>query len=494
MNKVLLCILDGVGISDRKEGNAFYNANTPMIDSLINKYSNKNIDASGNSVGLPDGQMGNSEVGHLTLGTGRVIFQSLELINQSIKNNDFFSNESFINAINHAKNNNSKLHILGLLSDGGVHSHINHIKALLQLCSKENFNEVYFHVFTDGRDTYSENGIKYLNELECEIKKYGIGKISTISGRYYAMDRDKRYDRVKDAYDALIGENTNASDDYELYMKKSYENDITDEFIKPVILDINGKIEDNDSIIWANFRPDRAIEILSALTNDNFDGFDRKKINNIYLTTMMYVSDNIKSDIAFKTNDIDNTLGIYLSKLNKKQLRIAETEKYAHVTYFFDGGKDLNLEGCKRILVPSPKVPTYDLKPEMSAEEITDNLLIELENNYDFILLNFANGDMVGHTGSYDAAVKAVETLDVMLKRIYNKCNEYGYTLIVTADHGNCECMLDVNNNIVTSHTNNKVPFIVCAETINIDSVDKLSDIAPFILNLLKIDIPEEMK
>lgn len=494
MNKVLLCILDGVGISNDKKGNAFYTARKPIIENLLNKYPNKEINASGEYVGLPDGQMGNSEVGHLTLGAGRVIFQSLELINQSIKKGDFYSNESLLNAINHAKNNNSKLHILGLLSDGGVHSHINHIKSLLKLCSIENFENVYFHVFMDGRDTFKENGLNYLNELIAEIRKYGIGKISTISGRYYSMDRDKRYDRVKKSYDAMLNIGGNRTDNYEKYIKYSYLSNITDEFIEPVILDDSGKIEDNDSIIWANFRPDRAIEILSALTCEEFDGFERTRLNNIYLTTMMYVADNIKSDIAFKTNDIDNTLGIYLSNQNRKQLRIAETEKYAHVTYFFDGGKDLNLKGCKRILISSPKVPTYDIKPEMSAIEITDSLIYEMEKDYDFILLNFANGDMVGHTGNFEAAVKAVEVLDNMLGKIYDKCKEYGYTLIITADHGNCECMIDKNGEIVTSHTTNKVPFIVCENDIKIEDVDKLSDVAAFILDLLKINIPEEMK
>ena len=337
MKKVLLCVLDGVGVSDKTNGNAFLNANKPNINKLINEYPNTTIYASGNYVGLPKNQMGNSEVGHLTIGAGRIIYQSLELINRSIEDNSFYDNESLLNAINHAKKNNSKLHILGLLSDGGVHSHKNHILALLKLCHKEDFNNVYFHIFTDGRDTYKESSLQYIEELEEYIKKYNIGSISSISGRYYAMDRDKRYDRIKEAYDTLVYA-SNKIDDYKLYIKNSYENDVTDEFIKPVTVDEKGIIEDNDSIIWANFRPDRAIEILSSLTDENFDGFETKKFNNLYLTTFMYVSDNIKSDIAFKKENIDNTLGIYLSKKGVKQLRIAETEKYAHVTYFFDGG------------------------------------------------------------------------------------------------------------------------------------------------------------
>ncbi|MBQ9024274.1 MAG: 2,3-bisphosphoglycerate-independent phosphoglycerate mutase [Bacilli bacterium] len=485
MKKILLCILDGVGISNKKEGNALINSNTPNLDNIISKYPNKNINASGNYVGLPDGQMGNSEVGHLTIGAGRIIYQSLELINKAIKDESFYNNESLINAINHAKKNNSKLHILGLLSDGGVHSHINHVKAVLKLCKKENFNNVYFHIFTDGRDTFYENSIKYIEELEKEIKKYNIGKISTISGRYYAMDRDKRYDRIKKAYDAMVYSEGIVIHDYKKYINDSYKNNITDEYIVPAILNKEGNISNNDSIIWCNFRPDRSIEILDELTN--------KDLKNIYLTTMMYVSDNIKSDIAFKKEDIKNTLGIYLSKLNKKQLRIAETEKYAHVTYFFDGGKDIELKNEKRILIPSKKVPTYDMKPEMSAPEITKELIKEMDNNYDFILLNFANGDMVGHTGNYKSTIKAVEVVDEMLGKIKNRCDELDYTLIITADHGNCENMID-DNNVVTSHTSNKVPFIVCKEKIDIKNIDKLSDIAPFILNYMNLDIPEEMK
>ena len=485
MKKILLCILDGVGISNKKEGNALINSNTPNLDNIISKYPNKNINASGNYVGLPDGQMGNSEVGHLTIGAGRIIYQSLELINKAIKDESFYNNESLINAINHAKKNNSKLHILGLLSDGGVHSHINHVKAVLKLCKKENFNNVYFHIFTDGRDTFYENSIKYIEELEKEIKKYNIGKISTISGRYYAMDRDKRYDRIKKAYDAMVYSEGIVIHDYKKYINDSYKNNITDEYIVPAILNKEGNISNNDSIIWCNFRPDRSIEILDELTN--------KDLKNIYLTTMMYVSDNIKSDIAFKKEDIKNTLGIYLSKLNKKQLRIAETEKYAHVTYFFDGGKDIELKNEKRILIPSKKVPTYDMKPEMSAPEITKELIKEMDNNYDFILLNFANGDMVGHTGNYKSNIKAVEVVDEMLGKIKNRCDELDYTLIITADHGNCENMID-DNNVVTSHTSNKVPFIVCKEKIDIKNIDKLSDIAPFILNYMNLDIPEEMK
>ena len=494
MKKVLLCVLDGVGLSKIKDGNALINANKPNIDYLMKEYPNKGINASGTFVGLPDGQMGNSEVGHLTIGAGRIIYQSLELINRAIKDESFYSNESFLNAIRHAKENNSKLHIMGLLSDGGVHSHINHIKALLKLCKKEDFSNVYFHIFTDGRDTFKESSISYIDDLNNEINELRIGKICTISGRYYAMDRDKRWDRLKKYYDVIVNNTGNKCDNYKKYITDSYEKGITDEFIEPVIIDESGKIEENDSIIWANFRPDRAIQILRSLVDPNFDGFDRKIFNNLYLTTMMYVSDDVKSDIAFKKEIIDNTLGIYLSKLGKKQLRIAETEKYAHVTYFFDGGRDLDLNLCDRVLIPSPKVATYDLKPEMSAREITSNLLEKMDNNYDFIFLNFANGDMVGHTGNYDMTKKAIETIDEMIGKLYKKCVEDEYLFIITADHGNAEEMIDENGNVVTSHTTNLVPFIVTDKNLNIDNVNKLSDIAPFVLNYMNLNLPDEMK
>ena len=494
MKKVLLCVLDGVGLSKIKDGNALINANKPNIDYLMKEYPNKGINASGTFVGLPDGQMGNSEVGHLTIGAGRIIYQSLELINRAIKDESFYSNESFLNAIRHAKENNSKLHIMGLLSDGGVHSHINHIKALLKLCKKEDFSNVYFHIFTDGRDTFKESSISYIDDLNNEINELGIGKICTISGRYYAMDRDKRWDRLKKCYDVIVNNTGNKCDDYKKYITDSYEKGITDEFIEPVIIDESGKIEENDSIIWANFRPDRAIQILRSLVDPNFDGFDRKIFNNLYLTTMMYVSDDVKSDIAFKKEIIDNTLGIYLSKLGKKQLRIAETEKYAHVTYFFDGGRDLDLNLCDRVLIPSPKVATYDLKPEMSAREITSNLLEKMDNNYDFIFLNFANGDMVGHTGNYNMTKRAIETIDEMIGKLYKKCMDDEYLFIITADHGNAEEMIDENGNVVTSHTTNLVPFIVTDKNLNIDNVNKLSDIAPFVLNYMNLNLPDEMK
>ncbi len=492
MNKILLCILDGVGERKIKKGNALKNANIPNLNYLKNKYGIKYINASGNYVGLPDGQVGNSEVGHLTIGAGRVIYQPLALINNAIKDNTFYNNSALKNAINHCKKNNSKLHIMGLLSDGGVHSSLEHFKAVLKLCYLEKFENVYFNIFTDGRDTYFDSSKNYLKQLQNEIEKYNIGVIGTISGRYYAMDRDKRWDRIEKAYKTLVYPSEKTYRNYEDLIDYNYKQNITDEFIEPSTINNNSIIEDNDGIIWVNFRPDRAIEILSTFS-DNFDYFKTKKIKNLYLTTMMYVMDNIKSDIAFYVEAPNNTLGVYLSKNNKKQLRIAETEKYAHVTYFFDGLRDLDLKNCKRILIPSPNVATYDLKPEMSANKITESLIEEMDNNYDFILLNFANGDMVGHTGDYDATVKAIETIDNMLGKIYKKCILENYLLIITADHGNAEDMIDENNHIVTRHTTNKVPFIVCGDSID-NNVTGLSEIAPFILKNMNLKIPEEMK
>ena len=489
---VALIIMDGFGESNSTVGNAVKAANTPNLDRIEKTYPTTLIKASGLDVGLPDGQMGNSEVGHTNIGAGRIVYQDLTRITKSIQDGDFFTNEVLNGAMENAKEH--ALHIMGLLSDGGVHSHIDHLKALIKMAKEKGVERVYVHAFTDGRDTDPQSGLSYAKEIEACMAETGVGQFATVNGRYYAMDRDKRWDRLKKCYDVIVNNTGNKCDDYKKYITDSYEKGITDEFIEPVIIDESGKIEENDSIIWANFRPDRAIQILRSLVDPNFDGFDRKIFNNLYLTTMMYVSDDVKSDIAFKKEIIDNTLGIYLSKLGKKQLRIAETEKYAHVTYFFDGGRDLDLNLCDRVLIPSPKVATYDLKPEMSARKITSNLLERMDNNYDFIFLNFANGDMVGHTGNYDMTKKAIETIDEMIGKLYKKCMEDEYLFIITADHGNAEEMIDENGNVVTSHTTNLVPFIVTDKNLNIENVNKLSDIAPFILNYMNLNLPDEMK
>lgn len=488
----VLCIMDGVGIRDTEYGNAVKMAKKPNLDYLIKNYPHSKLEASGELVGLPAGQMGNSEVGHTNIGAGRIVYQPLQLITNQIKNGEFFQNKNLLETIKHVKDNHSNLHICGLLSDGGIHSHINHLFGLIDLCKKEGISNVYYHVFLDGRDTLPNICLKYLDELSEKVKETSVGSIASISGRYYAMDRDNRWDRVKKAYDVMVTGTGIECNSYKDVIEKNYNEGIFDEFIVPTIIDKNGMIKDNDGLIAFNFRPDRLREIFKAITNPDFSDFEHKNLKNIKLTTMMPVSDEVICNNAFELQKLDNTLGEYLSKNHKTQLRIAETEKYAHVTYFFDGGVEKNLDGCKRILVNSPKVATYDLKPEMSAYEVTDKLIKELDNHLDVVILNFANGDMVGHTGNLDAAIKAVETVDDCIGKIYKKVEEIGGTLIVTADHGNSEVMIDDNGNVITSHTTNKVPFIITDKSIKLED-GKLADIAPTMLYLLGLDIPKEM-
>lgn len=492
MKPIVLCIMDGVGIRNKEYGNAVKMANKPNLDYLIDNFPHSKLEASGELVGLPSGQMGNSEVGHTNIGAGRIVYQPLQLITNQIKNGEFFQNKNLLETIKHVKDNHSKLHICGLLSDGGIHSHINHLFGLIDLCKEEGISNVYYHVFLDGRDTLPNVALKYLDQLNEKIKESNVGKIASISGRYYAMDRDNRWDRVEKAYDVMVTGKGEECNSYKDVIEKNYKEGILDEFIVPTIIDKNGMINDNDGLIAFNFRPDRLREIFKAITNPDFNDFEHKNLKNIKLTTMMPVSDEVICNNAFELQKLDNTLGEYLSKNHKTQLRIAETEKYAHVTYFFDGGVEKDLDGCKRILVNSPKVATYDLKPEMSAYEVTDKLIKELDNHLDVVILNFANGDMVGHTGNLDAAIKAIETVDDCVGKIYKKLEEIGGILIVTADHGNSEVMIDDNGNIITSHTTNKVPFIITDKSIKLED-GKLADIAPTILYILGLDIPEEM-
>ena len=494
MKKVLLCIMDGVGIRESTLGNALKNANTKTLDKLMEEYPNILLNASGEYVGLPSGQMGNSEVGHSTIGSGRVIYQSLEKINRSIKNGSFYQNKEILGAIVHAKNNNSKLHLIGLLSDGGIHSHINHLFSLLDICQKEKFYNVYIHVITDGRDTAPDSGIKYIKQLKEKINNLGFGKIATVCGRYYMMDRDNRFERVKLAYDML----TKGLGDKYNYPEQAWKNNqargITDEFINPSIINNDGLIEDNDSIITFNFRPDRLRELYASITNKDFPCFDRIILNNIKLVTMMPVAKEVICTNAFSHEKIDNVLGKVISDNNLSQLRIAETEKYAHVTYFFDGGKELELNNCKRILIPSPKVDTYDKQPEMSAYEITETLLKEMKNKYDLIVLNYANGDMVGHTGVYEKGIIAIETVDKCLEKLIDNINLNEYTVIITADHGNCEQMINDDGSINTAHTTNLVPFIILDKKIRFrKEVGSLSDIASTILKIINLNIPKDM-
>ncbi len=491
MKKAILCILDGFGLRESEHGNAVKLAKHPNFDSLLDKYPHSKLVASGTLVGLPDGQMGNSEVGHLNIGAGRIVYQPLELINSKIKDGSFFQNDKILEIMNHVKKNNSKLHIFGLLSDGGVHSHINHLFALIDMCKKENIDKVYYHVFMDGRDTLPDVGIKFLDELQKKIDASNLGSIATICGRYYAMDRDNRWDRIKKAYDAIVlGEGEHYLS-YQECIDSNKKRSLTDEFIIPAILDEEGMVKDNDGLIVFNFRPDRLRELFMTLTNPNFCEFDAKKFENIKLTTMMKVSDDVITTNAFRLESLDNTLGEYISNLGLKQLRIAETEKYAHVTYFFDGGIEKDLPLCTKKLIPSPKVATYDLQPEMSAYEVTDELL-KIIDDYDLVILNFANCDMVGHTGVLEAAIKAVETVDYNLGRIIDKVSQNGMTLLVTADHGNCEEMIDDEGHILTAHTTNLVPFIVTDSNYKLKD-GKLGDIAPTILEIMGLEIPKEM-
>ena len=491
MKKVILCIMDGVGIRNEIHGNAVKVANTENLNFLFTNYPNSLLEASGTLVGLPLNQMGNSEVGHINIGAGRIVYQPLQLITNKIKTKEIYDNKNINEIINHVKENNSKLHLLGLLSDGGIHSNINHLFGLLDMCKEKNITNVYIHVFTDGRDTLPNSGVGFIKRLQDKLNELGFGKIASISGRYYAMDRDNNWDRIRKCYDVIVNGLGKLNEDPIKYINESYKKDITDEFIKPMLINKEGIINHNDGLITFNFRPDRLRELFKVITNPEFNEFPHKTIKNIKLTTMMPVSDEVISKSAYNIEILNNTLGAYLSNKGLRQLRIAETEKYAHVTYFFDGGKELDLKNCDRVLIPSPKVATYDLKPEMSAYEITDKLL-DIINNYDFVVLNFANGDMVGHTGDFDATVKAVEVVDDCVGQIYEKAKELGYTLVITADHGNSDYMLDDNNNVITSHSTSLVPFIITDKNYTLKN-GKLADIAPTILDIMNIEIPEEM-
>ena len=488
MKPLLLCILDGVGIRPSTHGNALNAAKTPNLDKLFNEFPYTILEASGPYVGLPEGQMGNSEVGHTNIGTGRVPKQSIDIISEALKDGSIKQNKEYKDLIKHVKKHKSDFHICGLLSNGGIHSHINHLLGLIDMLKDEKINHIYYHIFTDGRDTTPHEALNFIKILQDKISETQTGEIATISGRYYAMDRDNRWDRIKKAYDEM----TQETEIYNIQDKinESYQNNITDEFIVPFSVS-QGIIKENDGILVFNFRPDRLRELFTALTNPDFNDFERAFIPNLKLVTMMPVDSRVICSNIFTHPKVTNYLGKVLEKENLKQLRIAETEKYAHVTYFFDGENKDKLKNCDQILIPSPKVATYDLKPEMSAYEITDTLLPKMAN-YDVIILNFANGDMVGHTGDFNATVKALETVDECVGKIYNKIKDLDGTLIITADHGNCDYMLDDENNIITSHSVNPVPFLITSKDIKLKR-GKLADIAPTILTLLNIKVPKEM-
>lgn len=491
---IMLMILDGFGISDYYEADAVQKANTPNLDYLMQNCPHTEINASGLFVGLPDGQMGNSEVGHTNIGAGRIVYQDLTKITKAIEDGDFFSVPEFKEAIKRCREKNSNLHVMGLVSDGGVHSHINHLFGLIDLCKRENFDRLFIHAFTDGRDTSPKSGINYIKQLEEKISEAGVGKIVSVSGRYYAMDRDKRWERVEKAYKAIAEAEGSSYNSSVEAVNDSYNNDVTDEFIVPCVIDGGQPIEKDDSVIFFNFRPDRARQLTRVLTDKEFNEFKVKDLD-LYFVCMTPYDETFKNvEVAYKKESPKNTFGEYISKLGYKQLRIAETEKYAHVTFFFNGGVEEEFDGEDRILVPSPKVATYDLQPEMSVPIVRDKVLEAIDTDkYNAIVLNFANTDMVGHTGKLDAAIKAVESVDEAIGKIYKKILEKNGTLLITADHGNCEKMFDyVTHEPHTAHTTNLVPLIVVGKDVKLKS-GRLCDLAPTMLEIMGLDKPEEM-
>jgi 2,3-bisphosphoglycerate-independent phosphoglycerate mutase len=497
--KVILMILDGWGLGTNPEVSAIAKAKTPFVDSLYQKYPHSKLEASGLAVGLPEGQMGNSEVGHMNIGAGRIVYQDLVKINKAVEEGDLNTHPVLVEAFDYAKKENKKVHFIGLVSDGGVHAHINHLKGLCDAAKHHGLNNVFIHAFTDGRDTDPKSGINYLNELK-EHLQHSVGKVASVIGRYYAMDRDKRWERVKLAYDAMVHGVGEMSKDFIASIVKSYANEVTDEFIRPII-QVNGDgkplatIAEGDVVICFNFRTDRGREITQVLTQQDFEDFNMKKLKLHYVTFSNY-DDTFKDiKVLFEKDNLNNTLGEVVARNGKKQIRIAETEKYPHVTFFFSGGREKEFEGESRILCPSPKVATYDLKPEMSAFEIASKIKPELKKkNPDFVCLNFANPDMVGHTGVFEAAVKACETVDECAKQVITQALESGYTTIVIADHGNCDVMVNEDGTPNTAHTTNLVPCIMVDDKDRLEVTDgKLGDLAPTILTLMGVEIPSEM-
>lgn len=494
--KVILIIMDGWGLGQVKSSDAIQNARTPFVNSLYSKYPNTTLITCGEVVGLPDGQMGNSEVGHLNLGAGRIVYQELQRINVAIRSGEFAANKALLDSIRYARENNKTLHLIGLVSDGGVHAHIEHLKALTSLFKQEMLDKVLIHAFTDGRDTDPKSGLGYLSELQQHLSQ-STGSIASVTGRYYAMDRDKRWERVKIAYDALVNGIGEQADDILAAVKKSYDNGVTDEFIKPIINASlqNVKISDGDAVLCFNFRTDRCREITEALTQTDMPDFGMKTLG-LHYTTMTQYDHKFKNvHVVFENDDLKNTLGEILEQHGKKQIRIAETEKYPHVSFFFSGGREVPFNGEHRIMVPSPKVATYDLQPEMSAVEVTDAIVKEINNrSVDFICLNYANADMVGHTGVWEAIIKAVETVDQCVERVVTASLNNGYTVFLTADHGNADYAINEDGTPNTAHTLNPVPFfIIDNQWKGSIKAGKLGDIAPTILTMMNIPVPKEM-
>ncbi|HVX26209.1 MAG TPA: 2,3-bisphosphoglycerate-independent phosphoglycerate mutase [Parafilimonas sp.] len=497
--RTMLIIMDGWGLGKVYSSDAIQHAKTPFVSSLYSKYPNTTLTTCGEAVGLPEGQMGNSEVGHLNLGAGRIVYQELQRINVAIREGEFQKNEHLLNAIKYAKDNNKPLHLIGLVSDGGVHSHTNHLKAIIDVCKAQNVSSVFVHAFTDGRDTDPHSGLNFIQDLQQHLNN-SVGKIASVSGRYYAMDRDKRWERIKLAYDALVkGEGVKATDAIAA-VEQSYAANVTDEFIKPTVIVDEAQqplatIKDGDAVICFNFRTDRCREITVALTQQDFPDYQMHALK-LYYTTMTEYDKTFKDvHIIFENDNLNNTLGEILEQNNKKQIRIAETEKYPHVTFFFSGGREAPFNGESRILVPSPKVATYDLKPEMSAYEVTDKLIPEIENETaDFICLNFANADMVGHTGVWEAVIKAVETVDTCVQKVVAAALEHGYTIFLTADHGNADYEINEDGSPNTQHSLNPVPFFIIDKDWRGEvKPGKLGDLAPTILTFMGLPVPKEM-
>ena len=490
-----LIIMDGFGLTEPGPGNAVANASTPNLDRIFRDCPGCKLSASGLDVGLPEGQMGNSEVGHTNMGAGRVVFQDLPHISRDIESGEFFQNPAYLEAMSNCREWGSALHLMGLLSDGGVHSHITHLFALLKMAKEQGLSKVYVHCFLDGRDVPPSSGKHYVEQLQAKIQQLGVGEIATVMGRYYAMDRDKRWDRVEAAYDAMVyGEGAVQNPDPVAAVRESYDRGVTDEFVEPVVCDAEGTISDNDSVIFFNFRPDRAREITRALVDPEFDGFTRQFFPVTFVCNTEYDASMPNVEVAFPRVTVRNGLGEYLSQMGMTQLRIAETEKYAHVTFFFNGGSETVFPGEDRVLVPSPKVATYDKQPEMSAAEVTDKCVERIESGaYDVIILNFANCDMVGHTGVYDAAVKAVETVDTCVGRVVDATLKMGGIAMITADHGNAEQMTEPDGSPMTAHTTNPVPFILCGAGTELRPDGRLADIAPTMLDVMGLACPEEM-
>lgn len=496
---VMLIILDGFGIGKNYKGNAVHLAKKPNYEKLFNEYPTTSLDASGLAVGLPEGQMGNSEVGHLNIGSGRIVYQELTRISKEIKEGKFFERPVLLDAIENVKNKNSKIHLIGLVSDGGVHSHNTHLYGLLELLKKHEVKDVYVHVILDGRDVPPTIGKTHIKELIDKMNEIGVGKIASVSGRYYAMDRDNRWDRTKLAYDAMTLGKGKFCNDPLLAVENSYAEGIKDEFVVPIVITENNApvstVDTGDSIVFFNFRPDRARQISRAFVDPNFIGFKREKeVNTFYVTMTEYDKTMPNVHVVYKNESLDNTLGEYISKKGLTQLRAAETEKYAHVTFFLNGGREQAFENEDRVLIPSPKVATYDLQPEMSAFELKDEIINRLNmDKYDLFIVNFANPDMVGHTGIVPAAIKAVETVDICLGEIIEVLLNKDGKAIITSDHGNSESLIDDEGNPITAHTTNKVPLILVGENDVKLREGKLADLAPTLLELLGLEKPLEM-